>query len=249
MDKQLPSIQNDAVVQEYMEMLFRTNKKKEFQDTEELLQYIDNMEKQFEEVTKELHDIKELLNGLQNPTMRSRLTDVVDKTQIVINDGKDKLNMLKDNVIISMKDCFEAFKKRGKDGVIKTINVLHFKEALGGIRKSLFIAMNKTNDVVHTCDAMTSELRNAKRNFKNVGLLMMGRPVQKDNEDKSKLNLIQKCSRSMLSSLKSMVIGTTKALHKLEDFEKPSVKSEIKLLASQSKSQDSMNHEKKEQSR
>jgi len=249
MDKQLPSIQNDAVVQEYMEMLFRTNKKKEFQDTEELLQYIDNMEKQFEEVTKELHDIKELLNGLQNPTMRSRLTDVVDKTQIVINDGKDKLNMLKDNVIISMKDCFEAFKKRSKDGVIKTINVLHFKEALGGIRKSLFIAMNKTNDIVHTCDAMTSELRNAKRNFKNVGLLMLGRPAQKDNGDKAKLNLMQKSSRSIHSMLERMVVKTTRTLHKLENFEKPSVKSEIKLLSSQSKSQDSINHKKKEQSR
>lgn len=249
MDKQLPAINNDPIVQKYMQMLLQLDKKKEYHDTEEFLQYIEIMEKQFDEVIKELHDIKKLMNEMQNPTMKTRLKNAVDKTQNAIDTGKNKLEKLKANIISSMKECLESFKKRGKDEVVKTIDILHFKEALGGIRKSLFIAMNKTNEVIHTCDAMTSEIRNAKRNFRNVGLLMLGKPIQKDSGDKNRLNLMQKSSRSVHLILERMVIKTTRTLHKLEDFEKPSVKSEIKLLTGQSKSHDSKIHEKKEQSR
>lgn len=246
MEKLLPALNDDPVVQEYMDMLFKSEKKKEYNDTEELLQYISSMEQQFEEVVKELHDVKELLNGLQNPSTKMRVTDAVDKVQVSIDNGKDKLNKLKDSLISSMKECLSAFKQKGKDGVIKTINILHFKESLGEIRKSLFVGMNKTNHLVQTCNAITSEMRKAKRNFKNVVLLMTGKPVQKYNEDKTKLSLIQKCSRAMLSSFKTMATKTTKALHRLEDFEKPSVKTEIKLLKNSEKLTDLKIHKNKE---
>lgn len=249
MEKQLLKINDEPIVHEYISMLLDNDKKKEYKDTEELLQYIAGMEKQFEEVVKELHDVKELLNGLQNPTTKMRLSSAIDKVQISIDNGKNKLNRLKVDLISSMKECLSSVKERGKSGVVKTINMLHFKEALGGIRKSFFIAMNKTNNLVLKCDAVSLEMRKAKKNIKNAGLLLLGKPVQKDTGDKNKLNIMQKTSRSILSSLKSMTIKTTNLLHKLEDFEKPSVKNEIKLLASQSKSQDSMHHEKKEQSR
>ena len=94
MDKQLPMISEESVVQEYMKMLFQNDKKKEYKNTEELLQYIAGMEKQFEDILKELHDVKELLNDLQNPTTKSRLTNVVDKTQMTINNGKDRLQQV-----------------------------------------------------------------------------------------------------------------------------------------------------------
>lgn len=244
MDKQLPSIQNEPVVQEYMKMLLNNDKMKEYKDTEELLQYISNMEKQFDEVIKELHEVKELLNGLQNPSTKSRLSDTVNKVQHIVNDGKEKLNQLKVSVISSMKNCLESAKQKGKEGVIKTIDTLHFKEAIGGIRKSFFIAMNKANDLVKTCDAMTSEMRNAKRNFKNVGLLMLGKSVQRDTGDSQKLNMIQRCSRSISLIFKTMTIKTTDILHKIEDFEKTSVKKEIRLLSTQSSTQQKLNKEK-----
>lgn len=249
MDKELLDMNDETVVHEYMSMLLENDKTKEYKDTDELLQYIAGMEKQFEEVVKELHDVKEILNSLQNPSTKMRLTTVVDKVQMTVNDGKDKPNKLKENIISSMKECLASFKQKGKDGVIKTINVLHFKEALGGIRKSLFVAMNKTNHLVQTCDAITSEMKNAQTNFKNVGRLMLGKPVQKDTGDKSKLNMMQKSTRSLLCIFKLMAAKTTKALHRLEDFEKPSVKAEIKLLKNNEKTTDLKTHENKEQSR
>ena len=43
MDKQLPMINENPIVQEYMKMLLNNDKKKEYRDTEELLQYIAGM--------------------------------------------------------------------------------------------------------------------------------------------------------------------------------------------------------------
>ena len=249
MDKQLPKINDESAVHEYMSMLLDNGKKKEYMDTAELLDYISGMEKQLEELTQEVRDFRETFNSIQNPSTKMRLTNLVDQVQLSINDGRDKLNKLKVNIVSSMKDCLAVFKEKGKNGVVKTINVLHFKEALGGIRKSFFIAMNKTNNLVQTCDAVSLEMRKAKRNFKNAGLLLLGKPVQKDTGDKNKLNMMQKTSRSIFSGLKSMTVKTTNLLHRLEDFEKPSVKSEIKLLSSNSKTKDLRQHEKKEQSR
>ena len=105
MDKQLPMINENPIVQEYMKMLLNNDKKKEYKDTEELLQYIASMEKQFQEVVKELQEVKELLNGLQNPTTRSRLANAIEQTQYIINDGKEKLNKVKIGLVESMKDC------------------------------------------------------------------------------------------------------------------------------------------------
>lgn len=249
MDKQLPMINENPIVQEYMKMLLNNDKKREYRDTEELLQYIAGMEKQFQEVVKELQEVKELLNGLQNPTTRSRLATAIEQTQYVINDGKEKFNRVKIELIDSMKDCLASFKQKGKDSLIKTVNVLHFKEALGGIKKSFFIGMNRANHLVQTCDAITSEMRNVKRNLKNVGFLMLGKPVQKDIGDKNKLNIMQKSTRLMFSTLQSMAIQTTKMLHKLEDLGKTSVKDDIKLLANKPKDHHRKVNKKMEQSR
>lgn len=250
MDKQLPMINENPIVQEYMKMLLNNDKKKEYKDTEELLQYIASMEKQFQEVVKELQEVKELLNGLQNPTTRSRVANAIEQTQYIINDGKEKLNKVKIGLVESMKDCLNSLKQKGKDSLIKTVNILHFKEALGGIKKSFYIGMNRANHLVQTCDAITSEMRNAKRNLKNIGFLMLGKPVvQKDVGDKNKLNIMQKSTRLMFSTLQSMAIQTTKILHKLENLGKISVKDDIKLLANKTTPHHAKVNEKMEKTR
>lgn len=249
MEKQLPKINDEPIVHEYISMLLDNDKKKEYKDTEELLQYIAGMEKQFEEVVKELHDVKELLNSLQNPTTKMRLSSAIDKVQISIDNGKNKLNKIKVNLISSMKECLASFKEKGKEGIVKTINVLHFREALKGIRSSLFDASFKMDDVVRTCDLVTSEMRKSKNHFRNAGRLLMGRPVQYNSSDKIKLNAIQKCSRVIVSKLDSMDKSVKKMINRIDSFEKSSVRSELHSLKDNSKTQGMKIHEKKEQSR
>ena len=148
-----------------------------------------------------------------------------------------------------MKDCLESFKQKGEDRVIKTVNVHHFKEALRGVQSSLYKATFKMKDVVSTCDMITSKMRNSQRHFKNIGLLMFGKPVKKENSDTSKLNIIQKSTRSLVEKLYFMNVKTGQLLDKLESFDKPSIKDEIKLLRNTTKSSTEKTDKKMEQSR
>lgn len=234
MKKQLPSIMDDHVIEEYMTVLFDSRKYKEYNDISDLLKYIENIEKQFDLVVKELHDIKEQINTMQSPTMKMRVLSAVDRTQNIIDNSINNLNDIKIDIISSMKSGLDTFKSKGKNGINKTINLLHINEALKGMRKSFFIAMNKTEQLSFTIDAMTSEMRNAKRNVKNIGLLFLGKEINLQTNDKSKINIIQKSVRSMSGILRSMIIKTSKMIDKLENLEKKSVKKELKILSESS---------------
>lgn len=230
MDKQLPAIKNDPTVREYLSLLFDQGSKKEQHETKELLEYIEQMEKQYNLIASELHEVKELLNNLQNPITKSKLSQSIEKVELIINDGVNKLNSLKTKLVNAMKKSINDFKQKGKNGVINTINVLHFKETLGSIRKSLFIGMRQTKSLTNTCDVITSEIRQAKLHLKRVGHIIFKKSNTLNNQDYQKINILQRLSRRMYTSLEKMAIHTTSTLHKLENFEKPSVKGEIKLI-------------------
>lgn len=234
MEKQLPSINDNSTVKKYLSLLLNQGYKKEHSETKELLEYIEQIEKQYSDIVNELQDVKSLLSQLQNPSTKSRLSQAIEKTEKVLDSGIKKINNIKSKLINSMQQSICDFKKKGKSGAIKTVNILHFKETLSSIRKSLFFAMKKSEGLSHTCDQLTLEMRQAKSHLKSVGYIMTGKKINYSHE-KQKLNLMQKGVRSIHSSLQKMVIKTTSILHKIENFEKPSVKGEIKLLTHSSK--------------
>lgn len=233
MDKQLPFINNDNHVREYIALLLNNGRDKEAKQTDELLQYIGQLEQQYLDIAKELQEMKSLLNNMQTPSFKVRLKNNIEKAKVSINTGQKKLSQLKLDVMQSIKQSIDDFKKIGKQGVVKTIHVFHLKEGLGSLRKTLFQSMYHMKQVSLTCDSMTLEMRKSKNHFKNIGRMMRGLPIQ-TSVDNHKVNLIQKCSRKISSTLEKMCIHTTHLLHSIEDFEKPSVKKEIKSLESKS---------------
>lgn len=161
MDKQLP-IMNDPIVEEYMSILFDNNQHKEYDNTKDLVEYIESMEKQFEILTQELRDIKEQLNSMQNPTMKMRMQSTLNKTQDVVDISMNKLDDLKTNLKNSMKDCIQSFKQHGKSGIVKMIDLLHIRDGLNGLQKTLIKALNRTNHMIQTVDSMTVEMKMQK---------------------------------------------------------------------------------------
>ena len=248
MDKQLP-IMSDPVIEEYMNLLLSNNQKRDYDNTAELLKYIESMEKQFEMVTKELGDIKKQLNAMQNPTMKVRVASAVEKTQNTVNAGMDKLNDLKNKIVSSMKENMDSFKQKGINGVVKTINFLHIHKTLHGLQKSFAIAMKRTQSMSLTVNAVSMEVHRAKRSIRNVGLLLAGRqPVHQVN-DKARLNIMQKSSQGLFRLFQNMAMKTSKIINRLENLEKKSVKTELKLITSSKDVKKSYKEKNREQLR
>lgn len=230
MERQLPSINDDSTVKKYLSLLLNHGNTKEYNETKELLKYIEQIENQYSEIVSELQDVKTLLQNLQNPTTKSRLSQIVEKTEYAINNGLKKINTIKQELMSSMKHSIDNFKMKGKSGIIKTVHILHFKEALASVRKSFFVAMKKTENLSQTCDSISSEARQAKSHLRSIKYLMLGKKSNSNYQDLPTINILQKSVRSIHKSLENMVIKTTHILHKIDNFEKLSVKNEIKSL-------------------
>ena len=229
MDKQLPAIYNDPYISEYFKILYKEHKEDKINETKELLDYISNMEKKLDYMTSEVLELKNTIEQLQNPTIRETMKSITEDIKKTVDNGKKQLSDIKSNILSSVKECVNQFKRHGKQAVIKTIELSHFKAALGKFHRSLFNCVNKTHLLINKCDAVTNELRNTKMNFKNIGAIIMGKPpVNKRPE----VNFIQRTSRSMLSNLEKMIVKTSKMIHRVDNIDKKSVKSEIKYLES-----------------
>ena len=81
-----------------------------------------------------------------------------------------------------------------------------------------------------TVNQITNEMRHAKRSTKNIGRLMLGKQPVTYTPDTANLNLIQKATRGIIERIEHMGNRTQKTLSKINDFQKPSVKQDLKLL-------------------
>lgn len=232
MDKQLPAIYNDPYISEYFKILYKEHKENKINETKELLDYISNMEKKIDYMTSEVLELKNTIEQLQNPTIRETMKSITEDIKKTVDNGKKQISDIKSNILSSVKECVNQFKQHGKQAVIKTIEISHFKVALRKFHRSLFKCVNKTHLLINKCDAVTNELRNTKMNFKNIGAIIMGKPPVNKRPEVNKMNFIQKTSRSMLSNLEKMIAKTSKMIHQVDNIDKKSVKSEIKYLES-----------------
>ncbi|MCG4663143.1 hypothetical protein L0P73_21420 [[Clostridium] innocuum] len=235
MEKQLPSTLNNPIVTEYLNALFSSEQKNEHKETKELLEYIDQLEQQFGILISEMQELRRTVEQLQNPQTKSHLKESVGKINNVLCNNKSKLGKIKTHMIDSMKYSLNQMKKNGKDASIKAIDKLHIKEGLQSINKGLAYSYQSMNQFSLTVNQITNEMRNAKRNMKNIGRIMLRKQPITYSADTSQLNLIQRSTKSVIRSIENMGNRTQKALSKLNDFQKQSVKHDLKILDNKKK--------------
>lgn len=232
MEKQLPAIsmQNEPIVQEYLKALMQGGKNKEVKDTKELLEYLDTMEQKFTELIQEVTSLKETIQTLQNPETRSRLTVITDKLELAVTHTKSLLEKTKSSFRTAVKQSMDEFKSKGKHAVIKTVETLHFKQALQHIGRSLAVANGVVGAFNSKVTEITAQSRNIKHNFKNIGRIMMGKDVIPYPNDMQKLNVLQRVGTSLFHKIEGMNQKTISAYKKLDDMGKTSVKKDLKQI-------------------
>lgn len=247
MDKQLPSIQNEPVIQEYMKMLLNNDMHKEYHDMKELLDYISQMDSHIESMTNEIRELKDTIEKLKNPETKSQLSKICEKVESTVFNCQKKLRYIKTSLVGSMKKSLEDFKQKGKGTVIKVVDVAHVKEGLSSLHQSLSFSKGAVLSLSWKIDDITKELSSAKTAIKNAGRILLGKSAV-DKEDKNKLNFMQKSMRKIINTIDKMDHKTEKCISKINTLTKSSVKNDIKLLKENSKSKDHSTKEK-EQSR
>lgn len=232
MEKQLPAIsmQSEPIVQEYLKALMQGGKTKEVKDTKELLEYLDTMEQKFTELIQEVTSLKETIQTLQNPETKSRLTVITEKLELAVNHTRGLFEKTKSSFRTAIKQSVDEFKSKGKHAVIKTVDTLHFKQALQHIGRSLAVANGVVGAFNGKVAEITAQSRNIKHNFKNIGRIMTGKDAVPFQSDTQKLNMLQHAGTGLYKKIEALYQKTQSAYKKLDGLDKTSVKKDLKQI-------------------
>lgn len=124
MEKQLLSQQEN--IKKFSQLLDENGMNDQKKEFEYLIQYIDQMENQFDTVLEELRSVKQELNTIQDKTFRATANKVVDKVTAKVTETKKTLIKLKQHVIKTVDKAVNEFKKQGKSALssaVKKLNV------------------------------------------------------------------------------------------------------------------------------
>ncbi|MEG0407554.1 MAG: DUF6674 family protein [Bacilli bacterium] len=234
MDKQLPSqLSQNEYIQAYLVLLNMMGNAQKKNDTMDLIQHIEYLEHKFDTVIDEIKELRQTVEQFQNPSTRLNLKTMIDKVDTSVQHAKNKLVEVKETFIASVKTHMDSLKSKGKNTVVKSLDLLHVQQGLKNIHQSLSFSIAGLNHFNLRVNQMSSEFKRAKVNFKNVGLLMIGKSPNHYNADKTKINLLQRVGKSTLSSLEKLQATVYKASNKIVDLEKYSVKKELKAISSE----------------
>lgn len=226
------SLYLDSIVKNYLDLLHSQGMNKEGKQIEELVKYIDKMEFQFDELLSEIKEIRSTLETIQNPQTKSMMKQTVDKVESVIAKGKQEIQKMKTHVKTTIYNAVDSFKDKGKKALVSSTEVLKIKTSLEGVRKALFFVGHSLDKSILKTNELTSEFRKAKQSFKNIGLLIVGK--QPNNSiDVTKVNVIQKGLRGMKEKSENMISRTTGIIHKVSEFQKSSVRKDLKKVSNQ----------------
>ncbi|MEF9962025.1 MAG: DUF6674 family protein [Erysipelotrichaceae bacterium] len=224
----------DNIVKHYLELLNSQGLNKEGKQIEELVKYVDKMELQFDELLTEIKEIRSTLETIQNPQTKSIMRKMIDSAEVVVTKGKQEIQNIKTHIKTTIYNAVDTFKDKGKKVLVSSTEILKIKPALESVRKALFFGSNSLDKSIMKINELTSEFRRAKQSFKNIGLLMVGKQPN-NNIDTLKVNGIQKVFRGMKEKSENMITKTTGVIRTVNEFQKSSVRKDLKEISSSDK--------------
>ncbi|MEG0330406.1 MAG: DUF6674 family protein, partial [Longicatena sp.] len=135
---------NDEVIKKYLNLLCDNGMHKEKSEVENLMFFINHMNKQIEGLMLEIKELHTTLETIQNPQAKTYFKDMVESLQKTIDTSKTKVNEIAENVKVTIHDSVKSFKTMGVIGLAQSLDMLNIKPALEGIKKALYFSIKNT---------------------------------------------------------------------------------------------------------
>ena len=233
MEKQLLSQQEN--IKKFSQLLDENGMNDQKKEFEYLIQYIDQMENQFDTVLEELRSVKQELNTIQDKTFRATANKVVDKVTAKVTETKKTLIKLKQHVIKTVDKAVNEFKKQGKSALSSAVKKLNVKEMIKTIKKGLDSATKLMDQNIDYLSKLGDEIHKANSHLKNVGRIFIGKDTKEITPRNTEKGLISKTQENLffcMSVFTKMSVKTDVVLNTLSELEKneqpkKSVKSEL----------------------
>lgn len=148
-------------------------------ELDQLLQQMDDMDRQLRAVSWELQLVKEQLasSGLPIPRLEQRfIAGMVQR----IDSLRERLDGLRAHIAGWARDTLEQFKQTGVSALDKSLSALKVKNGLQQIRVGIQRGMGAIRGGIHRVEQMGEELRQAGAHLHNAGRAAAGKsPAQR----------------------------------------------------------------------
>ena len=244
-------------IKELFEVLQGSGLKKEQQEVETLVDYLESMGNQFSQMIGELQAMREELEKMQDKGIRATVSRVLEGAENKTQEIWGKVSMIGKNLIQSAKNALAVFREKGVNALRRAVSAMKIPQVLSAVKGMMHHRVKKMNEKAEKTRMLAQELHKAKEHRRNVGRILAGRGAKEPTgqaADRGILANVQKAFLTCGRMYAGMEQAADKALHRVEQFcrgaeEKPSVKADLKQLKNHRPEQRNVPPVKKEQFR
>lgn len=232
------ALREQPEIRELFQVLEGNGLKKERQEVETLVNYLEGMESQFGQVMKELKEVRGQLEQIQDRGIKATAARLLDSVEGKVQEIGGQIALVKTNLVRSAKNAVQEFKEKGVDALRRAVSAMKIPAALSALKESLHSGMESMERNAAKIGIVGGELNKAAQHTKNAGRALIGRRTKEPTEprgDKGVLAKIQKVFLSFGRSFAAMEKAAGNAQKRMEQFcrgedKKPSVKAELRQI-------------------
>lgn len=186
-----------------------------------LADYIDNMDKQFGKVLRELQAVKHQVKRLEQRGLRQTVLRTVGKIEAKVHAARMELIDLKDQFIEGVNRAITGFKQRGILSVYKTIDFLGIKNGLVGVKRHLHQSMETADQGITSLGNIGDEMYGVRTHLGNIKRELAGKePMTAGSREveKGAVFQMQKLLYGTMGILGSMEKRTDQTIRKLDSL-------------------------------
>lgn len=205
-----------------------------------LVDYIDNMDKQFGKVLKELKTVKHQVKKLEERRLKQRLLRTIGTLEGKLCAARDELIEVKNQLVDGVHRTIDDFKSRGVLAVYKTIDFLGIKRGLLGVKKQLHQSLETADRGIASLGNIGDEMYGVRTHLGNIKRELAGKEpltVGSREVEKGAVFQVQKMLYGTMGVLDTMEKHTDRTIRRLDSLgeraqgiQKPSVRESLKAI-------------------
>ena len=234
------ALREQPEIRELFEVLEGNGLKKERQEVESLVDYLEGMESQFGEVIKELKEVRGQLEQIQDRGIKATAARLLDSAEGKVQEIGGQIALVKTNLVRSAKNAVQEFKEKGVGALRRAVSAMKIPTVLSALKESLHSGKESMERNAAKIGIVGGELNSAAQHTKNAGRALIGRRIKEPAEPKGDKGILAKIQKVFLSfgrSFAAMEKAAENAQKRMEQFcrdgdKKPSVKAELRQIKS-----------------
>lgn len=247
-------VQEDTAIKDFLHLIDDSKIELGVKDLLEIFTYVDSMEKRFNDVSKELQNVKTQLNELNLQTDTSKT--MIHRLESRLTLAHSRLKNLKSVIKANITKGTLAFKQFGMKGLLKTLDFMQIKRAFQNFQSTINLSISSATKSMDKIDRISQDFNEVKKHTRNIAGALRGKEVTQPISNHSFSSLMKKPFQTNVQLLSSIKQLTNKSLQKLDTLEqkvsifpkkekKPSVLRKLKSTQNQLKNDSLLPKDKK----